>query len=406
MGRRNDVELTDQEVSSDKNKYRKSKRSSRPTKGREAPSGSRIPAGFGIMEPKFLKSSNSDEDAFQPLGFSFGKFLPLGDSASNTYSDIGYQYARTVLIKLKMLGYENSYTDAQVIAYINAASLLHQLYHVVMHIRTLARHTDVHTAVPIKELIDSAITGKLIARHRQLGKTLSVLPYPQVFADCLNYGLSASTLSDNPNSPIRIFAPKAVQPANGTSMDAGDLISEIESANASFFGVPANVELAAILQKVFGNGVTYPEYLDTHYKFNGNVINNLLNVGMWYGQGPTYAPFYAANEVVPLFYRRNLDWYGMLTFSPDDDVITPPEAGTVWQVTDSVLDTTDQNMIVSNTGILLDINQDEGRFQSFGTIWEASATLNISAGIHVSTTRVYTNLNAVAIGMADKLLTI
>jgi len=362
------------------------------------------PAGYGIYQPKFLRASDVDENIFYPLGITYGRFKPLGDVGGSAYSDNGTEYARTVLAKLKSLGYENAYSVSDIRAYVTSVARAHLIYDFISTIRTLADNIDKHTAVPVKTFCEAAITGKMIARQRSLKKTLVNLPFPKQFVDCIHDGLGCTTLSDNPNSPIRAFAPKEIQPDDGRAIEASDLITEIEAASSNVFGTDTNVELAAILDKVFDAGADLPEYHSEAYRYNGHMVNNLLNLPNWYGAGPSYSPFYASNEVCPVFFRRSLEWQGLLTYSPDNDFLTPPDAGTVWQITDSLLDTTSQSMMVDNDGVQYNTDNDDKMFQSFGTIWEADLNLSILPGVHPTVTRVFATMDSVAIGMADKLL--
>lgn len=384
------------------------KRGKRPPKGKgngvgtapAAKSFNAIPEGFGISVPRFLEANQTDENTFIPLGFTFGYFLPLGDTGASIYPNIADSYSGRIIARLKQMGYPNTYSTADIRSYLNAVAKMIQAQRFVYHIRTLNNVSAIHTARPISAMCSAAINGRMIALHRTLTRTLESIPYPQQFVQAMLKGLDATTLSDTPNSPIRIFAPKDIQPATGAPFTAANIITFLENVVNNFFAVPGNVELTSILPFT---GTKLEEFGTTAYTYNSDVVNNLLNLPFFDGTGPNYSPFYADNVSVPLFYRRTMSPYSLMTFSPDTDVLTPPDAGTVWSITDSLLDTSAQSMYVWNDGNLFDTWNVASVFQVFGTVWESDLTLNL--GNSPSLTKVHTNLEAVASGMSSLLLT-
>lgn len=358
-----------------------------------------IPSGYGITVPRFLLATSDDEFAFIPLGFTFGHYLPLGDNATTLYSSIADGYLGRILARLRELGYPNSYSSAQVRAYINDVSELLHLQRFITHVRSLNNLSNIHTGRPISAMCAGAINGRLVAVHRNLTRMLETIPYPPQFYKTLVTGLDATTLSDNPNSGIRIFGPKSIQPDEGDPLSATTMADLLETKMQNFFSIPANVELTSILPF---SGTKCDETLSKPYSFNGDVVNNLLNLGFRDDLG-VYTPAYSETENVPLFYRRSMTPYGLLTFSPDDDLASSPEAGTVWAITESILDTTDTSFIVANNANFLTIRGNSEWFALSGQVWENSLTL--AAGNSPSLTRVFANLQAIASGMADLMFT-
>jgi hypothetical protein len=352
-----------------------------------------VPPGYGILLPKFLSTTVSDEDTFIGLGINFGRFQPLCEDGAGSFADYGDYYAQMCLAQLRDLGYAPTYTVADIRTYMNGVAELHQLHRYVYHIRTLGDHTNVHSARSITTFCAQGISGRLVATQRSLGGQLKVLPFPKNFLDALHQGLDITTMSDNPNSPIRFFAPMALKQYEGEPKDrvitAAKATTIINTAMNDFFDVPENRELATILPMP---GHELAEKASSHITFNNSVVNNMLNTPYY---DVSYAPPGDEDENVNVFVRRQISPLDLLTFAPG--------VGTnhsVWRVA-RTLDNHAPLWYVNDQGQMMNAYLDANAFTNFGTVWEND--LASVPGNSPSITKVSASFEGVAKGIAAQM---
>ena len=301
-----------------------------------------VPKGLGIIQPKFLAANVSEEEAYLPIGFAFGNFRPTGRENFGTYSDYGTAYCQSVLVKLKKLGYPPTYTVGDIRTYFNNVADVMQTIQYISQIRGIGDHVDVHTSRVIQAWVAAGINGRLVASQRSAIKSLSAVPYPDQFSKILENDLSCTLLSDNPNSQMRLFAPTSLKrvPEDGVNqiLTANYVYEALQQATDTLFGNATNMELASILPE---KGITVSEKLSGPVKFNGNVVNNILNLPY---SDLSYEPIADADTATGLYFRRQLNTGGCLTFAPDPGFVLAPNF-TVWETFADVSD--NRNPMVS-----------------------------------------------------------
>lgn len=357
------------------------------------PTAMTVPSGYGILLPKFQATSVSDEDTFIGLGLNFGRFQPLCDNGVGSYANYSDHYAQMVLAQLRDLGYAPTYTVADIRTYMNSVAELHQLHRYVYHIRTLGDHTNVHSARSIATFCSQGISGRLVATQRALGGQLKVLPFPKNFLDALHQGLDITTMSDNPNSPIRMFVPMILKQTDADAVNrvltASKATSIIDNAINAFFGNATNRELATILPMP---GHELAEKANSHITFNNSVVNNMLNTPYY---DVSYAPTGAEGVNVNLFARRQLTPMDILTFAPGTG-----STHSVWRVA-FTLDNHNPLWYVNDLGQLMNAYLDTNAFTNFGTVWEND--IAAVPGNSPSITKVAASFEGVAKGIAAQM---
>jgi hypothetical protein len=356
-----------------------------------------IPSGMGISVPNFRRFNDSDEETNIPLGIAFGHYTPQGqDAATEFYPQLCSYYLQGIRSKLKEAGYAQEFTNDDIRDYLEQVSTILQMYKFVYDLRSISKLLHVHTSPVLSTVTSQAINGRLVANHRNSKALIANLPYPKGWKDIYWNSLGVTTMSDNPNSGIRLFAPKSAQSAEGRPLEANNLVDALSGAINIFYANDTSVLLSTVLQKVLPLIGDLSEYTDVPFSYNGDVVNNLLNLGYWDSTGPIYSPFYGDTDTVPLFYRRNLKATGCLTFVPDNNVLASPQAS-VWSQA-YALETEWARHAYDNVGRSVPVVTDSNLWLNFGSVWEADVTLN--AGRSPSITRVNATFEGVATGLA------
>jgi hypothetical protein len=353
---------------------------------------------MGISVPNFRRFNDSDEETNIPLGIAFGHYTPQGqDAATEFYPQLCSYYLQSIRTKLKEAGYAQEFTNDDIRDYLEQVSTILQMYKFIHDLRSISRLLHVHTSPVLSTVTSQAINGRLVANHRNSKALISNLPYPKGWKDIYWNSLGVTTMSDNPNSGIRLFAPKSAQSADGRPLEANNLVDALSGAINIFYANDTSVLLSTVLQKVLPLIGDLEESTDVPFSFNGDVINNLLNLGYWDAAGPFYSPYYGDTDTVPLFYRRSLKATGCLTFVPDDNVLASPQAS-VWSQA-YALETEWARHAYDNNGEAVRIVTDSNLWLNFGSVWEADLLLN--AGRSPSITRVNATFQGIATGLAN-----
>jgi hypothetical protein len=356
-----------------------------------------IPSGMGIGIPRFRETLLTDEDCFVPLCIFHGRFTVFGHSATSPFSINGESYAQKLRTELKMAGYNVSdIAPSDIRTYFDNVAILYQMHQFLFDIRTLANNTDTHTAISIRAFTDNVITGKLIARHRHLVKLLSVLPtLPQLY-NTLKAGFSPTLMSDNPNSPLRMFAPYALMPEEGENngvYTSAAIIDTIDSFRDAFF---ADATVKRLLEILPQSGMKLEEFSSSPVTYQNNTVNNILNLP--YFDGLIYNPTGDVDQRKPLFFRRSLDAMGCLTFAPQAGE-TADDTGTVWEVWPGGAASTSMHRYVTDIGESYNIYSSSGAYHNSGLIHEGSVGLN--ASVNPSVTKVSGDPLQIANGLSD-----
>lgn len=355
-----------------------------------------ITPGFGLSVPSFRQYSNADENAYIPFGVVHGHYLPAGQSStSELYPELATLHLQRILAQLKNLGYANDYTVAQLRTFFNGVGELLQMQRFVRDLRTMSEYSTINTSSPVSALVSTGINGRLVAQHKRLTKTISVLPFPAVWEEAYLRGMGASTTSDSPFGPIRTFGPKAFQPAAGAVYKASEMADAIEAATNSFFANTDNTELASILADIYPPRPELDMIAPSYITFNNATINNILNLP--YYDGINNAPVAADNVNVRYYYRRKIEPWGFLTYAPDDNILSTLQ-GTVW-LQASGGEVQASRIAVDNSAQAVLVNGDENLFSNFGSIWEAA--LLLTGDPSPSVAHVNTTFSSVSIGVAD-----
>jgi hypothetical protein len=360
-----------------------------------------IAKGFGMSVPAFRSYSATDEETYIPVGIVNGFYVPVGvDASSEIYPQFGTLFCQRVLTRLRNLGYANDYTVDQLRGYFNGVALGLQMQRFIRDLRTINEFQQIHTSGPCTALTRQAINGKLIAQHRMLTKLLSALPFPVEWQNAYLEGFGATTLSDNPFGPIRLFCPKNFQPETGEPYLASNLTDALISAMDTLYAVPETTELASILGNIMKPSSELDMVGSTPIHFNQAAVNNILNLP--YFDGTTNDPSASDTETVKYFYRRQIVPYGMLTYAPDNNILTTIQ-GTVWvQRTSGVSQSPTSRIAIDNDGSAIAVAADATLWTNFGSIWEASLSLEGSPGPSVA--YVNTTFTSVSTGVADLIL--
>jgi hypothetical protein len=363
------------------------------TKPVTPPTTMTVPPGYGVLLPKFLATTTSDEDTFIGLGYCFGRYQPMCDAGVGSYADYADHYAQMILAQLRDLGYAPTYEVKDIRNYFNGLAELHHLHRYVYHLRTLADHTKIHSARSITAVCAAGISGRLVATQRSLGGQLGALPFPETFVKALHTGLDITTMSDNPNSPIRMFVPIGLKqldadPANRV-LTASKAVDYINSRMDVFFSDATNRELAAILPLP---GHDLEEKATGHITFNNHVVNNLLNQPYY---DVSYAPSGGETTNVSVYARRQMDEADLYTFAPGDAA-----NHTVWR-TAFQLENHNPLWYPNDSAELTNAYLDHNAFANFGTVWEND--LGAVPGTAPSITKVSASFEGVAKGIAAQM---
>jgi hypothetical protein len=307
-------------------------------------------------------------------------------------------FCQRIVSQLRNLGYANEITPEQVRKYFNDVAKLVQMHQYVTEIRGLSDYSDIHSSAPVSAFVNSGINGKLVAIHRRLNKLLSTLSFPSQWIDMYQKGFGITTLSDSPFGPIRMFIPKEFEVAPGTQITASHVADTILDYINTFYSIAANVELASILPNILSSTATLPEKVASYPRFVQGTVNNLLNLS--YYDGSTNDPTASDTETVRYFYRRRIVPEGLLTYAPDDNILTTAQ-GTVWLQNLDIAEGTLSRWGIHDSGLTVSIANGAARWTNFGCIWESSITLSGSPGPSVA--HVLTNFTNVATGVADMM---
>lgn len=388
------------------NTYRKSdnRRSSRKPHPKPASSvpkndGLVIPADLGITVPKFQRYNASDEETHIPLGICFGHYTPAGQEANEFYPTVSEYYLASIRTSLKNAGYAQEFTNAQIRTYLTQVSTILQCYKFIYDLRSISVNLTTHTSPVLSTVTSQAINGRLVANQRNVNQLISQLPYPANWKDLYWNSLGVTLVSDNPNSGIRMFAPKEMQSGIGRSLEANDLVTALTNAVNAFYDNDTSVLLSTVLQAVMPTIGALDQFSTDPFTYNNDVINNILNLAYFDSTGPVYSPYYGDTDTVPLFFRRSLAWSGCLTFVPDNNLLTVPQA-TVWSQA-YTLETAFARNVYDNDGLAVEAISDSNLWLAFGSVWEADITLN--AGRQPSVTRVNATFEGVATGIASHM---
>jgi hypothetical protein len=392
----NDIKKSD-----DKKKSGRPRRS-RPKSSKPKTTGNyvrdHIPNNMGITIPGFLRYSAAEEGAFVPFGMVYGYYLPVGQNSNEYYPQQCNQFLNRIQVAMRSRGFRTTFTQAELRAYYNSVSELIQMQRYVAQMNGLLRVTGLASSPVLSLVASQSINGRLLNVHRMLTKTLQSVPYPRDWVNTYMNGFGSTNLSNNPNSGLRLFAPKRFEPVIGEVLNANTLADAIETAVGNFFGVDTNRELSTILQEchsVVGELGLIEESL---LVFRNDVINNILNLPYW--DGIQNDPVADDVTSVPMFFRRDLTVQGCLTFAPDNNIVTSPQ-GTVWVQNDGV-ESTATLIAFDNDGIAVNAMTDTNVFACFGAMWEASIALE--SGNAPSITRVTATFQGVADGVAEYML--
>lgn len=349
-----------------------------------------IPDGFGLTLPAFRSHDSNDETSYMPFGVVFGYYLPMGQESAEYYPTVANSFANTISASIKHAGYAVTFTNANVRAYMNGVAELLQMQIFVKDLRTLLQYRSIHTAIPIGSVLNQALTPKLIQAQEILTQTLKAIPFPTQFVETYRNGFGITTTSDSPFGMIRTFAPKAFQ-VSGTQLSGDTMATAIHTAIADFFAVSENKQLSVLMPFP---GIDLPVVGDSHVKFNNNTINNIANLPYFDGTGSD--PSVGDDTATQIYYRRSLTPYGLLTFAPDDSIVTTPQ-GTVWAQNIGA-ESTATKFFVTNNGTFTDIYTDANTAVIFGTVWEN--TVGVTPGENASTAYVKGTFSGVAKGVA------
>lgn len=360
-----------------------------------------VPSNMGITIPRFLRYNATDEECFIPLGMIFGHYSPTGEgSLSEYYPQLADSYHNRIRAQLKQLGYAQEYSNADLLNYYQKVATLLQLSKFVHDVRTLSMLGATHTSPVISLVTSNSINGKLVARHGNLNRVLSVIPYPVLWKDTLSTSLGMTLMSDNPNSGIRLFAPKAVQPTAGRGIIPSDVIAAIDNALNDLFNDDVSVQLSTILSKVHPLIGELPDRgSDKPIVYNEDVVNNILNLPYW--DGIINQPSADDDAAVSLFLRRKLSALGCLTFAPDNNIVSLLQS-TVWTQARTGGETQVTRVAFDNAGEAVNAVSDLNVFQTFGSIWEAALLLEPVNS--PSVTKVKATYTGIATGIADIFL--
>lgn len=365
---------------------------------------SQIIPGFGMSVPAFRLYESDSENTYIPLGITFGHFVPLGQSdTSEIYPQQGTMYAQRVIAQLRNMGYENDYTVANVRSYFQYVASLLQIQCFITELRTLVAFSHVHTSGPVTALSATSINGRLVAIHRRVSALLATLPFDPKWEQYYKAAFSATTLSDSPFGPIRMWAPKLLQPEVDYGnvsypLQANVMCDLITNRLADMYNSSSFVELASVLGCIFKTRQELAQINSVPFGFNQASVNNLLNLA--YFDGSTHEPTAADNETVKYFFRRKVVAEGMFTYAPDDSILTTPQS-TVWAQKLSGLESSVDSLAIRNEGDCITIIDSSDRFNSFGRVWESS--LAVTGGVGPGVSHVTTTFSAVSLGIADMM---
>ena len=359
-----------------------------------------IPDNMGLSIPNFRRFNDSDEETNIPLGIIWGHYTPVGQESNEFYPTLAEYYLSSIRTSLKNAGYSQVFTNAQVRTYFTQISRILQSYKFVHDMRSLSKTLKVHTSPVISTVTGQSINGKLVANHRNVAQLLSNIPYPTLWKDVMWDSLGVTTISDNPNSGIRMFGPKGMQSDDGSPLDVTTILKELKGSVDDFYADDTSVLLSTVLQNVLPVLGDLPEFTDRPQKYVNDVVNNILNLAYFDITGPVYSPYYGDTDTVPLFFRRELSSRGCLTFVPDNNILVTPQS-TVWSQTLSALETAFARDAFDNAGNAVRIVSDANLWLNFGSVWEATITLN--AGRSPSITRVNATFEGVATGVGDMM---
>uniref|UniRef100_A0A2V0RH57 Uncharacterized protein n=1 Tax=viral metagenome TaxID=1070528 RepID=A0A2V0RH57_9ZZZZ len=356
--------------------------------------------GFGMSVPAFRRYSNTDAETYIPLGVQHGYFLPVGQQANTElYPQLSDLFLQRILTRLTNLGYENDYNVLQLREFFNGVALGVQMVRFITELRTMQRFGEIHSSGPVSSMCTSAINGRLVAQHRRAIKLIAALPFDPKWEEAYIQGFGATTMSDSPFGPIRMFAPKLFQPDDNTAYEATAIANALQAALDGFFTNQVNTELASILSVIYPPRPELPEVLDTHFTYNPASVNNILNLP--FNDGTTTAPAFSDTQTVRYFYRRAVVKHGMYTYAPDNNVIAILQ-GTVWAHRSGAGENVESSIAVNNDATAIPVAQDGELWSTFGRVWNADVGLIDSPAPSVA--HVFTTMTGVATGVADDLL--
>jgi len=285
------------------------------------------------------------------------------------------------LSQLRKIGFDPQITTSSISAYYNLVAEMVSIWVYLTNVYRLQDNMHIHTGIPIGPFVANNINGRMNVFYRNLTRQLQSLPFPKKWVETCVKGLGITLMSDNPNSPIRLFAPSVIYDGYGVEnqLTINEKVDAFQTQVDAFYSVASNILISQILDH---ESYTFEANRES-IKYEEDTVNSWLNQGFFDGTGTD--PQLDNDVEIPLYFRRNLNILGLSSFTTSIGSV----GGTaMWTPVNSTA-----AVGIGNDGITFDPRLDSEDFTQYGAIWEASIAL--AGAPHPSVTRVFTTGNAV-----------
>lgn len=339
----------------------------------------------GLRIPTHLRRESGDEETFIPFATATG-FLTMINNVNSRWGAGSHAFTQRQLTLIREAGFDPAITTADLSAYYNGVAKLVFIHRFLTNVLWLQDNLHINTAIPIASFIPTIINGRMLVFYKNLSRILQTTPFPKKWVEMIDKSFGVTQLSDNPNSPIRMFMPSDGFTDYENPPTADDLVVIYHAEMDTFFSDATNVLIAQILTH---EGFDFTARKSGPIGFNNSVVNSWINQPFF--DGVTYEPTFTVSEEIPIMVRREVDIYTLPIIASDTSSTT---GRTVWAQNSNV-----NAIVYENDGTISDPRLDQEDFTQYGAIWESSVALG--GAPYPSVTRMYTTGRSVQGILAD-----